>query len=151
MNCGAIGPPAAHERLMTVPLYLDTSAVLRALLEAGTSPQVEERIKNATLLVTSRLSLVEAARAVLRVRTQGLVGEQALADATRELDALWARCDVWGLTTQVCELAERVAPTKPLRTLDSLHLATYLLARRHIEGLELLTADRGLAEAAGEP
>ena len=136
---------------MTAALYLDTSALLRALLEAGTSPQVEERIKNAALLVTSRLSLVEAARAVLRIRTLGLVSEQALADATRELDALWARCDVWGLTTQVCELAERVAPTKSLRTLDALHLSTYLLARRHIEGLELLTEDRRLAEAAGDP
>ena len=136
---------------MTAPLYLDTSAVLRALLEAGTSQQVEKRIRNATLLVTSRLSLVEAARGVLRIRTLGLVSEQALADATRELDALWARCDVWGLTTQVCELAERVAPTRSLRTLDALHLSTYLVARRHIEGLELLTADRRLAEAAGEP
>jgi predicted nucleic acid-binding protein len=136
---------------MTTALYLDTSAVLRALLEGGTSPEVEKRIKQATLLVTSRLSLVEAARAVHRVRTQGLVSEQALADATRELDALWARCDVWGLTTQVCELAERVAPTRSLRTLDALHLSTYLLARRHIEGLELLTTDRRLAEAAGEP
>ncbi len=136
---------------MSAPLYLDTSAVLRALVEAGTSPQVEERIKDAPLLVTSRLSLVEAARAVHRVRTQGLVSEQALADATRELDALWARCEVWGLTSQVCELAERVAPTKLLRTLDALHLSTYLLARRHIEGLEMLTEDRRLAEAAGEP
>ena len=136
---------------MTVPLYLDTSAVLRALLEAGTSPQVEERIRNATQLVTSRLSLVEAARAVLRIRTEGLVSEQALADATRELDTLWARCEVWGLTAEVCELAERVAPTKSLRTLDALHLSTYLLARGRIEGLELLTADRRLAEAAGEP
>ena len=136
---------------MSAPLYLDTSTVLRALLESGTSPQVEERIKNAPLLVTSRLSLVEAARAVHRIRTQGHVSEQALADATRELDALWARCDVWGLTTQVCELAERVAPTKALRTLDALHLSTYLLARRHIEGLEMLTEDRRLAEAAGEP
>ena len=136
---------------MTVSLYLDTSAVLRALLEGGTSPEVEERIKKATLLVTSRLSLVEAARAVLRIRAQGLVSDQALADATRELDALWARCEVWGLTTQVCELAERVAPSRSLRTLDALHLSTYLLARRHIEGLELLTADRRLAEAAGEP
>ena len=136
---------------MTTALYLDTSAVLRALLEGGTSPEVEKRIKQATLLVTSRLSLVEAARAVHRVRTQGLVNEQALADATRELEALWARCDVWGLTTQVCELAERVAPTRSLRTLDALHLSTYLLARRHIEGLELLTEDRRLAEAAGEP
>ena len=137
--------------LYTAPLYLDTSAVLRALLEAGTSPQVEERVKNATLLVTSRLSLVEAARAVLRVRTLGVVSEQALADATRELDALWARCEVWGLTTEVCELAERVAPTRSLRPLDALHLSTYLLARRYIEGLELLTEDRRLAEAAGEP
>jgi predicted nucleic acid-binding protein len=136
---------------MAVPLYLDTSAVLRALLESGTGPQVEERIKNAPLLVTSRLSLVEAARAVHRVRTQGHVSEQALADATRELDALWARCEVWGLTSQVCELAGRVAPTKSLRTLDALHLSTYLLARRHIEGLELLTEDQRLAEAAGEP
>jgi predicted nucleic acid-binding protein len=136
---------------MAVPLYLDTSAVLRALLESGTGPQVEERIKNAPLLVTSRLSLVEAARAVHRVRTQGHVSEQALADATRELDALWARCEVWGLTSQVCELAGRVAPTKSLRTLDALHLSTYLLARKHIEGLELLTEDRRLAEAAGEP
>ena len=136
---------------MAVPLYLDTSVVLRALLESGTGPQVEERIKNAPLLVTSRLSLVEAARAVHRVRTQGHVSEQALADATRELDALWARCEVWGLTSQVCELAGRVAPTKSLRTLDALHLSTYLLARRHIEGLKLLTEDRRLAEAAGEP
>lgn len=136
---------------MTTALYLDTSAVLRALLEGGTSPEVEKRIKQATLLVTSRLSLVEAARAVLRIRTLGLVSEQARVDATRELDALWARCDVWGLTTEVCELAERVAPTKSLRTLDALHLSTYLLARRYIEGLELLTADLRLAEAAGEP
>ncbi len=133
------------------PLYLDTSAVLRALLESGTSPRVEERIRNAPLLITSRLSLVEAARAVHRVRALGHVSEQALADATRELDVLWARCEVWGLTSEVCELAERVAPTKSLRTLDALHLSTYLLARRQIEGLELLTEDRRLAEAAGEP
>ena len=135
---------------MIAALYLDTSVVLRALLEAGTSPDLEKRIESATLLVTSRLSLVEAARAMHRVRAQGQVSESALADAARELDALWARCDVWGLSAQVCELAERVAPTSPLRTLDALHLSTYLIARRHIEGLELVTADRRLAEATGD-
>ena len=35
--------------------------------------------------------------------------------------------------------------------LDAIFYATYLVARRHIEGLELLTEDRRLAEAAGEP
>jgi hypothetical protein len=73
---------------MSEPLYLDTSVVLRALLESGTSLQVEERIKNAPLLVTFRLSLVEAARAVHRVCALGHASEQALADATRELGAL---------------------------------------------------------------
>jgi hypothetical protein len=41
-----------------------------------------------------------------------------------------------------------VAPETALRTLDSLHLATFLLARRRIEGLELLTADERLEDAA---
>ena len=99
--------------------------------------------------MTSRLALAEAARAILRVRTQGDIAEDVLADATRELDALWARCEVWAITSQVCDLAERVAPTRSLRTLDALHLSTYLIARRHIEGLELVTEDRRLADAAG--
>ena len=42
-----------------------------------------------------------------------------------------------------------VAPDRALRTLDALHLATFLLARRRIEGLELLTADERLEDAAG--
>ena len=42
-----------------------------------------------------------------------------------------------------------MAPDKALRTLDALHLATFLLARRRIEGLELLTADERLEAAAG--
>ena len=71
-----------------------------------------------------------------------------MADAGREMDGLWARCEFWELTPLVCETACQVAPTKPLRTLDALHLATYLLARRRIEDLELLTADQRLEEAA---
>lgn len=50
---------------------------------------------------------------------------------------------------RVLETALEVAPARPLRTLDALHLATYLLARRRIAGLELLAADQRLAEAAG--
>jgi len=37
---------------------------------------------------------------------------------------------------------------RPLRTLDAIHLATFVLARRRLEGLELLTADERLQEAA---
>ena len=133
---------------MATALYLDTSAVLRAVLEGGTTPGIEKDIGEASTLITSRLALVEAGRVFHRVRASGGASEEQLADAGRELDALWARCDIWELTPLVCELAGQVAPTRPLRTLDALHLATYLLARRRIAGLELLSADHRLLEAA---
>jgi len=133
---------------MGTPLYLDTSAVLRAVLEEGTTPFMERAIASAGTLLTSRLSLVESARALVRLRASRQVSEIQLADAARELDLLWARCEVWEVTREVCDTAGGVAPGTPLRTLDALHLATYLLARRRIPGLELLTADRRLKEAA---
>jgi len=129
--------------------YLETSAVLRATLETGTTPEIEQQIATARYLVTSRLTLVEANRALLRVRLDGRITETQLSDAGRALDSLWARCEIWELTATVCDLAAQVAPTRPLRTLDALHLATYLLARRRLGDVELLSADRRFLEAAG--
>ncbi len=134
---------------MSTCLYLDTSAVLRAILENGTSPEVEARIAAARALVTSRLSLVESSRALHRLRQLGQVSEAKLADAQREVSTVWARCELWELTPSVCEMARQVAPGKSLRTLDALHLATFVLARERIEGLELVTVDDRLQEALG--
>jgi len=131
-------------------LYVDTSALLRATLETGTTREVEARLESAQTLLTSRLTLVEAARALLRVRQLGRVSESRIADVERELEQLWARCELWELTPAVCELARQVAPGKTLRALDALHLATFLLARRRIEGLVLLTVDDRLRDAVGE-
>ena len=130
-----------------VCLYLDTSAVLRAILENGTSPEVETLIAAAPALITSRLSLVESSRAILRLRQLGGLSEAKLADAEREISAVWARCELWELTPTVCEKARQVAPAKSLRTLDALHLATFIAAREKIEGLELVTVDERLQSA----
>ena len=100
---------------MPEALYLDTSAVLRAALETGSTPEVEQRIRRAQLLVTSRLSLVESARAILRLRLTSAASERRLSDAEREIAAVWARCNLWEMTPAVCELACHVAPGKPLR------------------------------------
>ena len=100
------------------------------------------------MLVTSRLSLVESARAFLRLELQGGMAETRLADARRDLGALWNRCELWEVSRAVCELASRLIPSKPLRMLDALHPATFLMARGCMEGLELLTADQRLEEAA---
>jgi predicted nucleic acid-binding protein len=128
-------------------LYLDTSAVLRAVLEAGVSPEVERKLAAADALITSRLSLVESSRALLRLRRDGRLSEVALADAAREVESLWRRCEVFELSPAVCDLAARLAPDHALRTLDALHAATFALARRRLEGVELLTADERLRRA----
>lgn len=136
---------------MDSALYLDTSAVLRAVLESGTSPEIEARIRTATALLTSRLALVESARALARVRALGTASEAQLADAARAIDDLWSRCEVWELDREVCDLACVIAPQASLRTLDALHVATFHLARRRVGRLELLTTDERLAAAAGAP
>ena len=133
---------------MSSSLYLDTSAVLRAILESGVSPDLEARIVRAPVLITSRLSLVEASRALHRLRQLGQISETKLADADRELNAVWARCELWELTASVCERARQVAPAKSLRTLAAaLHLATFAMARERIGDLELVTADQRLRSA----
>jgi len=132
---------------MSSCLYLDTSAVLRAILESGVSPDLEARIARAPVLITSRLSLVESSRALHRLRQLGQISETKLADADRELNAVWARCELWEMTPSVCERARQVAPAKSLRTLDALHLATYVMARERIGDLELVTADQRLRSA----
>jgi predicted nucleic acid-binding protein len=129
-------------------LYLDTSVALRGVLEQGATAEEQAKIRSAELLLTSRLSLVESARALLRIRRSGEVPEARIADAERQLANLFARCEIWELTEAVCSLARQIAPAEPLRALDALHLATFALARRRIEGLELFTTDRRLASAA---
>lgn len=128
--------------------YLDTSAVLRAVLERGLSPEVDRAIGAARFLITSRLSLVETARAFHRLRVSGAASERDIADASREADSIWSRCAIWELTPAVCDLAATIAPHRPLRTLDAIHAATCLLARRRLDtDVALVTADRRLEAA----
>jgi predicted nucleic acid-binding protein len=130
-------------------LYVDTSAVLRATIESGTSPVVEEQISSARVLISSRLSLVESCRALLRLRALGAAPDDRLADAERDMAAIWGRCELWNITRSVCETACEVARTRPLRALDAIHLATFVLARRQLEGLEMLTVDERLRAMSG--
>jgi predicted nucleic acid-binding protein len=100
--------------------------------------------------VSSRLSLVESCRALTRLRALGVVGEDRLADAERDIASIWARCELWEITRRVCDMACQVAPGRALRSLDAIHLATFVLARREFDGLELLTVDERLQASVTE-
>jgi predicted nucleic acid-binding protein len=124
--------------------------VLRATLESGTQPAIERRIRSARVLVSSRLSLVESCRVLVRLRTLGVAGEDRVADAERDIAAIWARCELWEISRRVCEMACEVAHGRVLRALDAIHLATFVLARREFAGLKLLTVDERLQASVTE-
>ncbi len=134
--------------MSTAALYLDTSAILRATIEAGTSAEIDDAIARATELVTSRLTKVEVDRAFLRLRRARTASEGSLVDREREVEAILRRCEFFEVSEPICALAGRVAPESGLRALDAIHLATFLEAKRRLEGLELLTADERLRRAA---
>jgi predicted nucleic acid-binding protein len=59
------------------------------------------------------------------------------------------RCKIPTLSSEPADLESRLS--RVLRSLDAIHLATFVLARRELEGLELLTVDERLRTAATEP
>jgi predicted nucleic acid-binding protein len=119
------------------------------VLEPGLAPEVESAVRGAEALVSSRLSQVEAARAFIRVRGLGKASEAAIADAERWVRGFWRHCQILEMSREVCELAEAIAPRPSLRSLEAIHLASFVLVRREIADLRLLTADKRLESAAG--
>lgn len=129
-------------------VYVETSAALRAILETGTTPDIKDIILGADILVTSRLSLVESARVFHRLRLLGEIPEEQLTLLKDEADDLWAHCEIWELTVEICDLAASLESDTFLRTLDALHLATFLRAQQDLADLDiLLTVDDRLEHA----
>jgi len=135
--------------LSAAPLYLETSALLRVLFRQRPYAGILERIAAAERLVTSRLTRIESARALLRAAREPGVEPAAAARAEQDVARLFDRVALLEISPEVAALAERVAPGSPLRSLDAIHLATWQLARGYEPGLELLTSDLRLATAAG--
>ncbi len=130
-------------------LYLESSALLRVLFEQDGREEILARLDEAERLLTSRLTKIECGRALLRLAAERTVPPERLARAEQDLAALFDRIELVEISSEVGDLAARVAPSAPLRSLDAIHLASWQIARRFASDLELLTADRRLAAAAG--
>ena len=129
-------------------LYAESSAVLSWLLDEPEGPAVAESLGSAGLVVTSDLTLVECARALLRAQTTGELSASQASDRRRILEEAAEAWSFVELNAQVLELARHPFPADPLRTLDALHLATALTTRFAVPGLRVLSLDRKVRESA---
>jgi predicted nucleic acid-binding protein len=138
---------------MSRTLYVETSALLRALLEHDGSIDAI-LAEPAAALVTSALTLLEGHRAITRSRRDGRISLTGAREAERRLAAFERAADIREIDAEVLHLARQDLPAEPVRTLDAIHLATLRLFDASEDALALLSCDdrvRRNAEAWGLP
>jgi len=131
-----------------VSLYAESSAVLSWLLDEPAGRQVRQALADTEIVVASDLTLVECDRVLLRAAALGEVTEADAADRRAHLATAASHWHVLRIGPEIVERARQRFPGEPIRTLDALHLASALVARSAIAGLELLSLDERIRKAA---
>ena len=126
---------------MTLTLYAESSAVLAWLLGEEAGASVRDALVAAKTVIASDLTLVECDRVLIRASMLGDITEAQAADRRAYLNAAAAGWQVMRIGQEIVERARRPFPGEPIRTLDAIHLASALVARQAIAGLELLSLD----------
>jgi len=132
-----------------VSVYAESSAVLAWLLDEAASSQVRQVLAASEIIVASDLTLIECDRVVLRAAALGELTEAEAADRRARLATAASHWHVLGVGPEIVERARQPFPGEPIRTLDAIHLASVLVARSAVAGLELLSLDDRIRKAAG--
>ena len=130
-------------------LYAESSAVLAWLLGEDTAPQVRRILGAANIVIASDLTLVECDRVLIRAVALGDITEADAADRRAHLSTAAAHWHVLRMGHEIVDRARQPYPGEPIRTLDSLHLASALVARTGLAGVEVLSLDDRIRTAAG--
>jgi hypothetical protein len=133
-----------------VIVYAESSAVLTWVLSQEREEEIESALAEAELITSSDLTMLECERVLVRGNA---VGELSDAELTRRQVMLRTAARHWmllGFDQPIIERAQRPFPNEPIRTLDSLHLAFALEARRMIADVRILSLDGRIRKAATE-
>ena len=136
---------AAQERVSKAVRYVESSALLAALLEHDQAARAQLRASGRR--VTSALTFAESARALIRARVAGRITLAQERAAHRALRTFERRCAVIPVTDVVLARVGRPFPVEPIRTLDAVHLATAELLGAP-QRVTIITRDTRVAENA---
>ncbi|MDO8730977.1 MAG: type II toxin-antitoxin system VapC family toxin [Actinomycetota bacterium] len=121
--------------------YFDSSALVKRYIVEPDSEQAIALINAESLRVTSMITRVEVRRAIARIPSaveSSMAREQFIVDLIQ--------FDVAAVDSAVCDRAAAIAESSGIRSLDSLHLATAMLAGC----TKFVTFDRRQAAVAEE-
>ena len=128
-------------------IYLETSALLRVIFSQNESEKIIVQMQKANHIITSRLTLVETERAIIRLTLDHPAIDKKRSDLERDLRQIFARVDFVEIDQKVCDLATRISPKSRIRSLDAIHLSTYQILRQHDPAIEMLTCDDKIRQA----
>jgi len=123
-------------------LYVETSSLLRWIFGEDLAGRVASLIGSTPNPVSSALSLLEAHRAIIRVRSLDPAAGAAARRADELLTRVSGRWTLAEVSQEIRTRAARAFPVEPVRTLDALHLATALEFGKVYPNLSVLTFDR---------
>jgi len=124
-----------------VNIYIESSALLAWLLREPDAARVESIIDAADNVVTSDLALIECDRAIHRQTALGRLSAEAGARLAADLASQEASWTVLEFTAKIIERARQPFPDEPIRSLDALHVAFALQAKKDQSDVALLTLD----------
>ena len=143
---GAATPIVAAESAGVVARYVESSALVAALLEHDAEALKSLRAKSRR--ITSALTFAEAARAIVRAGLSGRLTSDQERGAVRALRRFERRCYVVAVTDDVLERVRRPFPVEPVRTLDAVHLATAESLGEPPQLMTIVTRDNRVRENA---
>lgn len=128
-------------------LYAESSAVLAWLLDEESGPHVRELLGTADVVVASDLTIIECERVLLRAVALRELTEADAADRRAHLTTAASHWHLLRIGPEIVDRARQPFPGEPIRTLDAIHLASAILARSAVAGLELLSLDDRVRKA----
>jgi hypothetical protein len=112
-------------------LYVDTSALVKLHVSEAGSDRVRMWSDQASGLVTSLVTYVEARAAFARMHRLGALTADAFRGAVTMFDHDWSRCEIIGVDDPLVRRAAGLADRHGLRGYDAIQLATALEVRPH--------------------
>lgn len=127
-------------------VYAESSAVLRWLL--GGDAAVRQSLAEASMVLSSRLTIAEVGRTLRRLAATGAIRPQ---EARRLWTQFRAASAHWALYEVSAEILSRCAEpfdAEPVRTLDAVHLATVAQHVAEVGEVTVLSTDERMRENA---
>ncbi len=122
--------------------YVETSAIVRTLFREQSFGEIAHKLDHAEKLITSRLSLIEVDRAIIRRNALEHLSLVHSSELKKEWRLFFSRIDIIEISASICDQARTIFADLPLRTLDAIHVATYLEIKGRFPQLQMLSVNK---------